>query len=86
MAEPIFSPEIQRKNPPCLICLTCSKVIFRKHRKIKLGANGWEKFKNDARNWSSLDIPVNNSFYIYTVVFSKVQNATEPFGETHKDC
>ena len=83
MAEPIFSPEIQRKN---LTCLICSKEIFRKRRKIKLGASGWEKFKNDARNWSSLDIPINKSLYIYTEVFSKVQNATEPFGETHKDC
>ena len=83
MAEPIFSPEIQRKN---LTCLICSKEIFRKRRKIKLGASGWEKFKNDAGNWSSLDITINNSLYIYTEVFSKVQNATEQFGETHKDC
>ena len=84
MAEPVFSPELKRNNK--FYCLVCTKEIEKRVNKVQLGTKGWKRIKEDAEQWSKINIPSDNKYYIYTRVHERVCEFPEPFGVVHGSC
>ena len=82
-SEPMFTPARYKNKELCLIC---AKEFKKSHVGNSLTASGWTKFKENARKWSNINIPLNEPFHIFTEVSSKVCDHDEPFGKVHKSC
>ena len=82
-SEPMFTPAGYKNKELWLIC---AKEFKKSDVGNSLTASGWTKFKENARKWSKINIPLNEPFHIFTEVSSKVCDHDEAFGKVHKSC
>ncbi len=68
------------------VCLICKKSIGRKEKRQTLGDAGWARFKEDAKKWATINIPVHNSKHRFTEISTLVKGADSTFGKVHKSC
>ena len=67
-------------------CLICNKCLKNKDKVLKLTNTGWEKFKEQGKQWKGLNITEDNEYYYFTNVYDKIHNSQNSFGKLHRDC
>ena len=82
MCVPLFSPG----NKDSLNCIICNEAIRKTDAYRNLTASGFDKFSKDAKDWSELNIDVQDKAHIFTTVLEKISGITEANGAVHNSC
>ena len=84
MAEPLFSPDkVRNVENKCLIC---NVVLSRNDAIRRFGISGWNSFKENAKTWSDINLPLQHELHVFTEVDARVCDVSEPFGAVHNTC
>ena len=67
-------------------CIICGKGFSKKDIKRKLTDTGWNSFIEQCRSWSDINIPVDNSHYLFPSVYEKVKGLSSANGVAHDQC
>ena len=67
-------------------CLLCNHELLKSEKFQNLSQKGWSNFKEAAKNWSEINIPLEDPVQNFTQVYNEIENLDEPFGKAHTKC
>ena len=67
-------------------CLLCGDLLLTKGKFTIFMDEGWISLKQQAERWSKINLSSDNSWFHFTLVFSKVADTSKAFGKAHTSC
>ena len=68
------------------LCLLCQKCISYKRRVKQFENDGWQNLKGKSVEWKDINIPENDSKFMFTTVYSRIKDTESAFGNSHENC
>ena len=64
-------------------CLICGHAV---ECKTNFTDTSWKTLTDQAKTWSEINIPADDSRFSYTFVYEKIRDLKSPFGAVHETC